>query len=61
VTFVVKVDGKAVEGADGLRHAIGEAAAGSDVMLTVQREGRSVELKVTLRGERRARQPRSTT
>jgi len=58
---VVKVDGKTVDGADDLRRAIGEAAPGSDVMLTVQREGRPVELKVTLRGERRARQLRSTT
>lgn len=58
---IVKVDGKTVDGADGLRHAIGEAAPGSDVMLTVQREGRPVELKVTLRGERRARSLRSTT
>ena len=58
---IVKVDGKGVTGADDLRHAIGEAAPGSDVMLTVQREGRSVELKVTLRGERRARSLRSTT
>jgi serine protease Do len=58
---IVKVDGKAVSDADDLRRAIGEAAPGSDVMLTVQREGRPVELKVTLRGERRARQPRSTT
>jgi len=58
---IVKVDGKAVSDADDLRRAIGEAAPGSEVMLTVQREGRPVELKVTLRGERRARPPRSTT
>jgi serine protease Do len=58
---IVKVDGKGVTGADDLRHAIGEAAPGSDVMLTVYRDGRAVDLKVTLRGERRARQLRSTT
>jgi S1-C subfamily serine protease len=58
---IVKVDGKAVADAEDLRRAIGEAAARSEVVLTVQREGRPLDLKVTLRGERRARQPRSTT
>jgi S1-C subfamily serine protease len=58
---IVKVDGKAVADAEDLRRAIGEAAAGSEVILTVQRDGRPLDLKVTVRGERRARQPRSTT
>ena len=38
----------------------GESPSGTDVTLTVQREGRPLELKVSPR-EKRGRAPRSTT
>ncbi len=58
---IVKADGKAVDGPEDLRRSLNSAAAGSEVTLTVQREGRPVDLKVTLRGEgRTVHAPRST-
>jgi serine protease Do len=53
---IVKFDGQAIDGAEDLRDEVQKAEAGKDVTVTVQRDGRPVDLKVTLRsGERRAR------
>jgi serine protease Do len=57
---ILKVDGKAVDGGDDLRHAVDTAGSGAELTLTVQRDGRPLDVKVTLRGEGRAtRAPRS--
>ncbi len=45
---VVLVDGKKVEGADALADRINEHSPGDVVMIVVMREGKRVELKVTL-------------
>jgi serine protease Do len=45
---ILKLDGKAVEDGDALREAISEAEGGSEVTVTVQREGRPLDLRVTL-------------
>jgi serine protease Do len=57
---IVRFDGKATTEAGDLRRALGEASGGSEVTLTVQREGRPLEVKVTLR-DQRIRAPRTTT
>ena len=45
---VTKLGAEAIADSDDLRHAVSKAEAGSQVAVTVQREGRAVELKVTL-------------
>ena len=45
---VLTVDGKKVEGADGLADRINEHTPGDVVMMGLMREGKRVELKVTL-------------
>jgi S1-C subfamily serine protease len=56
---IVRFNGKATTDADDLRRVVGDAAGGSEVTLTVQREGHPVDLKVTLRDQGRVRAPRS--
>jgi predicted metalloprotease with PDZ domain len=45
---IVKFDGKAVADAGDLRDAVAAAEGGKDVALTVQRDGRPLDLKATL-------------
>jgi predicted metalloprotease with PDZ domain len=45
---VLKFDGKAIEDGGDLRDAVAAAEGGKEVALTVQREGRPVELKATI-------------
>jgi S1-C subfamily serine protease len=45
---VLKLDGKAIEDGSDLREAVSEAEGGKEVAVTVQRDGRPVDLKVTL-------------
>ena len=45
---ILKLKGDAIADGDELREALSEAEGGSEVGITVQREGRPVELKVTL-------------
>ena len=45
---VLKLDGKAIEDGDDLRDAVAAAEGGKEVTVTVQRDGRPVDLKVTL-------------
>jgi len=48
---VVKVDGKADDLSAELRRTLDSAATGAEIALTVQRDGRPLEVKVALRGE----------
>jgi membrane-associated protease RseP (regulator of RpoE activity) len=45
---ILKLAGEAIADGDDLRDAVSKAEAGSEVGVTVQRDGRPVELKVTL-------------
>jgi len=45
---ILKLGGDAIAEGDDLREALSEAEGGSEVGITVQRDGRPVELKVTL-------------
>ena len=45
---ILKLKSDAIADADDLRDALSEAEGGSEVAITVQRDGRPVELKVTL-------------
>jgi serine protease Do len=45
---ILKFDAKAIADADDLRDAVAAAEGGKEVALSVQREGRSLELKATL-------------
>ena len=58
---IVRLDGKVVSHADVMRRALGEAPEGSDVTLTVQRDGQTLDVKVTPREGKRARGPRTKT
>jgi serine protease Do len=55
--LILRIDGQAVRDADDLRRAVVRADAGEELTLTVQREGRALDLKVKLEGTpaRRAR------
>jgi serine protease Do len=57
---IVKFNGKAVSDGMGLRHSLFEVPSGTDVTLTVQRDGHPLDVKVSPRGEKRTRE-RSTT
>jgi S1-C subfamily serine protease len=58
---IVKFNGKAVTDGGDLRRTLGDAPSGTDVTVTVQRDGHPLDFKVTPRGERRARSSRPTT
>lgn len=58
---IVKFNGKAVTDGSDLRRTLGEVASGTDVTVTVQRDGRPLDVKVTPRGERRVRTSGPTT
>lgn len=58
---IVKLDGKAVTDSAMLRRAFGDAPSGTDVTLTVQRNGQPLDVKVTPRGEKRIRGARTKT
>lgn len=58
---IVKMGGKAVTDGDIMRRVLGDAPEGSDVTLTVQREGKPLDVKVTPRGEKRIRGSRTKT
>ncbi|HVQ30700.1 MAG TPA: PDZ domain-containing protein [Vicinamibacteria bacterium] len=50
--LILKFDGRSVKGGDDLEKAVRKAEAGLEVPVTVQRDGRSLELKVIPDGER---------
>jgi S1-C subfamily serine protease len=45
---ILKFDGKAIEDGHDLREAVSDAEGGKEVAVTVQRDGRPLDLKVTL-------------
>ncbi len=45
---VLKLDGRAIEDGEALREAVASAEGGKEVTVTVQRDGRPLDLKVTL-------------
>jgi serine protease Do len=45
---ILKLGGETIKDGDDLRDALRDAEGGSEVTVTVQREGRSLDLKVTL-------------
>jgi C-terminal processing protease CtpA/Prc len=45
---ILKLDAEAIEDGEGLREAVAEAKGGKEVTVTVQRDGRPLDLKVTL-------------
>ncbi len=45
---IVKFEGQAIEDADDLRNQVRKAEGGMDVTVTVQRDGRAIDLKVKL-------------
>jgi membrane-associated protease RseP (regulator of RpoE activity) len=58
---IVKFNGKPVSDGEDLRRTLGEAPSGTDVTVTVQRDGHPLDVKVSPRGEKRIRGPRSTS
>ena len=50
---ILKFDGREVQDSDDLQRAVAKAEPGGEVTVSVQREGRPLDLKVTLAGERR--------
>jgi serine protease Do len=52
---ILKLEGAAIEGAGDLRRALNKAEAGQEVTITVQRDGKPLDLKVTLGGAERHR------
>ncbi len=54
---ILKFDAKAIGGASDLRDAVAAAEAGKEVALTVQREGRTLDLKATLARPETMRHP----
>src|SRR5262249_25174674 len=53
---IMKFDGRAIEDAEDLRKEVRDAESGADVTVTVERDGRPVDLKVKLQSpERRTR------
>lgn len=51
--LILKFDGRLVRDGDDLQKAVQKAEPGREVIVTVQRDGRSLDLKVTPAGERR--------
>ena len=51
--LILKFDGRSVRDGDDLQRAVRKAEPGREVAVTVQRDGRTLDLKVTLAGERR--------
>jgi serine protease Do len=58
---ITKVGDNPVTDGDVLMHTLADVPAGEDVAITVQREGRSMDVKVRPRGEKRTRGPHPTT
>jgi serine protease Do len=50
---ILELDGRKIGDGDDLRRAVAKAEPGREVGLTIQRDGRSLELKITPAGERR--------
>jgi serine protease Do len=46
--LILKLDGKPIKDGADLRDVVGKAEGGKEVTVTVQRDGKPVDLKVTL-------------
>ena len=51
--LILKFDGRSVRDGDDLQRAVRKAEPGHEVAVTVQRDGRTLDLKITPAGERR--------
>jgi serine protease Do len=58
---IVKFDGHAIDDAETLRSEVGNAEAGKDVTVTVQRDGHPLDLKVKLQSPERRTRGEETT
>jgi serine protease Do len=58
---IVKIDGKAVSDSEDVRREVSALEPGKDASLTVQRDGRPLDLKLTVGGKVPAPEPKSTT
>lgn len=59
--LIVQFDGKPIRNTRDFRDEVASAKSGDEVTVTVQREGKSLDLKVKLGGSERADRPRETT
>jgi len=57
---ILRVGGRDVRDADALREQVARAESGQDLGVTVQRDGKTLDLAVKVRGESRRRSPPST-
>lgn len=58
---ILKFGATVVKDGDALRRAVAEAEPGSEVALSIWRDGKPLELKVTLAGEKEPRAPGEST
>jgi S1-C subfamily serine protease len=58
---IMKIDGKAVSDSEDVRREVSALESGKETSLTVQREGRPLDLKLTVGGKKPAPDPKSTT
>ena len=54
--IILKLGSREIQDGDDLRRAVDKAEAGRETTVTVQRDGRSLELKVTPAGPRREKE-----
>jgi len=58
---IVEVDGKPIKDGSAFREQVAHLEPGAEARLTVKREGRSLDLKLTVGGKEPRRQPASST
>lgn len=58
---IVEVDGKPIKDGSAFREQVAHLKPGDEARLTVKREGRSLDLKLTVGGKEARRQPTSST
>jgi serine protease Do len=58
---ILKIDGKAVTDSEDVRREVGALQSGKEASLTVQRDGRPLDLKLTVGGKIPVVEPKSTT
>lgn len=58
---IVEVDGKPIKDGSAFREQVAQLEPGAEARLTVKREGRSLDLKLTVGGKKPRREPASST
>lgn len=58
---IVEVNGKAIKDGSAFREQVAQLEPGAETKLTVKREGRSLDLKLTVGGKKPRREPASST